>query len=46
MSGAWWSTGIGDRSTMDEILALLFTDRGIALNTYRQNIGGGRAEGP
>ena len=46
VSGAWWSTGIGDRSTMDEILALLFTDRGIALNTYRQNIGGGRAEGP
>lgn len=28
VSGAWWSTGIGDRATMDEILALLFTDQG------------------
>ena len=46
VSGAWWSTGIGDRATMDEILALLFTDKGIALNAYRHNIGGGREGGP
>ena len=46
VSGAWWSTGIGDRASMDEILPLLFTDRGIALNTYRHNIGGGRENGP
>ena len=46
VSGAWWSTGIGDRETMDEILALLFTDKGIALNTYRHNVGGGREGGP
>ncbi len=46
VSGAWWSTGIGGRAAIDEILALLFTDRGIALNTYRQNVGGGREEGP
>lgn len=46
VSGAWWSTGIGDRATMDEILALLFTDKGIALNAYRHNVGGGREGGP
>ena len=46
VSGAWWSTGIGDRAAMDEILELLFTDKGIALNTYRHNIGGGREGGP
>ena len=45
-SGAWWSTGIGDWESMDEILAYLYTGRGIALNNYRHNVGGGREGGP
>ncbi len=31
---------------MDEILAYLYTDQGIALNNYRHNVGGGREGGP
>ena len=45
-SGAWWSTGIGGWNTMDEILAYLHTGKGIALNNYRHNVGGGREGGP
>ena len=45
-SGAWWATGIGDSACMDEILAYLYTDQGIALNNYRHNVGGGREGGP
>ena len=45
-SGAWWSTGIGGWDTMDEILAYLHTGKGIALNNYRHNVGGGREGGP
>ena len=30
---------------MDEILAYLYTDQGIALNNYRHNVGGGREGG-
>ena len=45
-SGAWWATGIGDSACMNEILAYLYTDQGIALNNYRHNVGGGREGGP
>ena len=46
VSGCWWSTGIGNRGTLDELLDLCFTERGIALNNYRHHIGAGRDEGP
>lgn len=45
-SGAWWATGIGNRPSIQTILELLYTDKGIGLNNYRHNIGGGRAGGP
>lgn len=41
VSDAWWAPGIGTRSNVGELLSLLFTDTGIALNNYRHNIGGG-----
>lgn len=40
VSDAWWAPGIGTRDNIDELLSLLFTDAGIALNNYRHNIGG------
>ena len=44
-SGAWWPSWVGDypREKQDQLLDLLFSDRGIALSIYRYNIpsGGG-----
>ena len=44
-SGAWWPAWVGDfpREKQDQILDLLFTERGIALSICRYNIpaGGG-----
>ncbi len=39
-SGAWWTTAAGTGPFIDHALELLYTDKGIALNTYRHNIGG------
>ena len=44
-SGAWWPAWVGDypQEKRDQLLDLLFTERGIALSIYRYNIpaGGG-----
>ena len=40
VSDCWWTNGIGTRSNIREIQELFFTDKGIALNNYRINVGG------
>ena len=47
-SGCWWATGIDkdSRSQLtDELISLLYTDEGIALNNYRHNVGGSMTAG-
>ena len=39
VSDCWWTNGIGTREEIDELLALFFTNDGIALNNYRINVG-------
>ncbi len=40
-SGAWWTTGYGEKGPfVDKLLKLVFTDEGAGLNNYRHNIGG------
>ncbi len=39
-SGAWWTTADGTGPFVDKALEMLYTDKGIGLNTYRHNIGG------
>ncbi len=42
-SGAWWAQGVGGwpKEERDQLLDLLFTDKGAHLSIYRYNIGGG-----
>lgn len=40
-SACWWSQNISDEKTADEISDLLYTEKGLNLNIYRYNIGGG-----
>ncbi|MDE5670445.1 MAG: hypothetical protein K2I14_03140 [Eubacterium sp.] len=40
-SACWWSQNISDKKTADEIADLLYTEKGLNLNIYRYNIGGG-----
>lgn len=47
-SGCWWSTGVDKDSQpqlADDLISLLYTDEGIALNNYRHNVGGSMTEG-
>ncbi len=39
-SGAWWTTADGTGPFVDKALEMLYTDKGIGLNTYRHNVGG------
>ena len=45
-SGAWWPSWVGDypQEKQDQLLDLLFTERGIALSIYRYNIPAGGGE--
>lgn len=40
-SACWWSQNVADRKTAEELSELLYTDRGLNLNIYRYNVGGG-----
>lgn len=41
-SAAWWAQDVGGWENIDEITELLYgTDKGIGLNIYRYNLGGG-----
>lgn len=40
-SACWWSQNISDKKTADEIADLLYSEKGLNLNIYRYNIGGG-----
>lgn len=40
-SACWWSQNVTDKKTADEISDLLYTDKGLNLNIYRYNVGGG-----
>lgn len=41
-SAAWWAQDVGGWDNLDEIIELLYgTDKGIGLNIYRYNLGGG-----
>lgn len=40
-SACWWSQAVSDEKTQDEIADLLYTDKGLNLNIYRYNVGGG-----
>ena len=40
-SACWWSQNLSDETTIDEISDLLYSEKGLNLNIYRYNIGGG-----
>ena len=40
-SACWWSQNISDKKTADEISDLLYSEKGLNLNIYRYNVGGG-----
>lgn len=40
-SACWWSQNVSDKKTADEISELLYSEKGLNLNIYRYNIGGG-----
>ncbi len=40
-SACWWSQNVADKKTADELSDLLYTDKGLNLNIYRFNVGGG-----
>lgn len=40
-SACWWSQNISDDKTAQEISDLLYSEKGLNLNIYRYNIGGG-----
>ncbi|MDE5604939.1 MAG: hypothetical protein K2I73_05100 [Eubacterium sp.] len=40
-SACWWSQNVSDEKTADEISDLLYSEKGLNLNIYRYNVGGG-----
>lgn len=40
-SACWWSQNVSDKKTADELSDLLYSEKGLNLNIYRYNIGGG-----
>lgn len=44
-SACWWSQNVADKSTANELAALLYGKSGLGLNIYRYNIGAGWDDG-
>lgn len=40
-SACWWSQNVADEKTADELSDLLYSEKGLNLNIYRYNVGGG-----